>query len=125
MRIAMLALALASPAIVYLLARLIVVYPALISEALTPFEALRRTVRMTSGHGWKIAGLILMAAMLYIFVQLALGSAFGAIFVLLGRLLGLEGVGSLLAVMFTAGLGAVANLVFTVGIGFLYRALAR
>lgn len=125
MRIAVLALALASPAIVYLLARLVVIYPALIGESLTPIEALRRTVRLTAGNGWKIVGLILVASLLYLFVQLALGNAFGAIFVLLGRLLSMEGLGNLLAIIFTAGLGSVANLVFTLGVGFLYRDLAR
>ena len=125
MRIVGLALTLTGPVMVYLFARLVVVYPALIGESLTPLEALRRGLQLTAGNGWKIVGLILIVVLLYFFIQLALGSAVVSVFILLGRLLEMEGLGSLLAIIFTAGLGAIANLIFTLGIGFLYRDLVR
>ncbi len=123
-RLAMLGLLIASPAIVYLLARFSVVFPVLMTEPLTPFESMRRAFNLTQGSGWKIAGLIVAATMLYLFVQLALGAAFGGAFTLIGRLVGLETIGVMLTLILVAALGAAALLVMTVALGFIYRDLA-
>lgn len=122
-RLAALGLAIASPAILYLLARSSVAMPVLIRETATPFGALRRSFGLTNGNGWRIVALMLVAGFLYLFVMLALGTAFGAVFTLLGRLLGVPGVGNLLAMLFSGALGAAATLVVTVALACLYRVL--
>jgi hypothetical protein len=124
MRLAVLGMVIASPAILYLLARFSVVFPALMLERLTPVESLRRAFRLTAGNAWPILALILVATFFYLFLQLALGTALGGIFMLLGRLLGVEALGVLLTIIFTAALGTVANLIITVALGFLYSDLA-
>src|SRR3546814_20357686 len=47
MRLAVLGTLIASPAILYMLARFLVVFPVLTMDRLTPFEALRRAFRLT------------------------------------------------------------------------------
>src|SRR3546814_11958352 len=73
-RLAVIGMVIASPAILYALARLAVVFPALLLERLTPLEALRRAFRLTSGSAVPILALILVATFLYLFLQLALGT---------------------------------------------------
>ncbi|WP_158010726.1 hypothetical protein [Tardibacter chloracetimidivorans] len=124
-RLAVIGMVIAGPAILYALARLAVVFPALLLERLTPLEALRRAFRLTSGSAVPILALILVATFLYLFLQLALGTAVGGVFMLLGRLIGVESLGLLFTLVLTAALGTVANLVITVALGFAYRELAR
>src|SRR3546814_5391095 len=85
----------ASPAILYALARLAVVFPALLLERLTPLEALRRAFRLTSGSAVPILALILVATFLYLFLQLALGTVVRWVFMSLGLLFGVESLGLL------------------------------
>src|SRR3546814_15048788 len=115
----------ASPAILYALARLAVVFPALLLERLTPLEALRRAFRLTSGSAVPILALILVATFLYLFLQLALGTVVRWVFMSLGLLFGVESLGLLLPPVLTAALGTVANLVTTLPLGFVLRELSR
>lgn len=125
LRLAAMGLLIASPAILYLLARALVVFPVLMRESLAPLAALRRAFDLTRGHGWKIAGLILAATFLYFLIQIAFTAAFGSVFTVMGRLLGLEAVAALLTLLLVSALGTIATLLATGGIGFIYRDLAR
>lgn len=125
MRLAAMGLVIVSPAILYLLARLAVVFPVLVRERLTPVVALRRAFALTQGNGWKIVGLILIVTSLYLLVQVALTAAFGSVFGIAGRLLGLQAVAELLTLILVSALGTAGTVIITAGLGFIYRDLAR
>lgn len=125
MQMAAIGIAIASPAILYLLARFSVAFPALVTAPLTPLEAMRRAFGLTRGQGWRIAALFVVAGLFYLFVQLALGAAFGGIAMLIGKLLGMEMLATLMILLFTALVGTIATLIITVAISFLYSDLAQ
>lgn len=125
MGMAMAGLLVASPVLIYFLARLSIVFPVVMLERLSPVNSMRRAFELTKGNGWRIAAIIVVAIVLYMFVLVALGAALGGVFMLIGRLLGMQWLGNLLTLLVSAGFGTIANLIITVGLGFLYRDLAR
>jgi len=119
-----LSLVIASPFLAYLIGRAAMALPVLAGENLSLPHAIRRAFTLSAGHGWQIAGLLLVAMSLYLLVQLVLGMSIGGVFLLLERLIGLAGIGGLLVTLMLSAIAAATNLIITVGTALIYRDLA-
>lgn len=118
------AMLVASPFIIYLLARFFIAYPLVVAEKASPFMALRQAFMSTAKVGWKLAAFIIGGGMTYLFLQLVLGSAIRVTFQMIGKAIGLQGLGVLLADAGTSLLGAVASVFFTIAMGIAYRQIS-
>lgn len=106
---------------IYLLGRLVLASPVLVTEMpRSPGGALARAWSLSRGRGWQIALMVLLVYIVAGLVTFAIQAALGSIILLL---LGNEGIGALL----NAALGALVNSVFavvaTVLTAAIYRAL--
>lgn len=104
--------------------RLIPLWPLLAHKAVGPMDAVSRSLALTSGHGWRIAGPVLLAGATYLLATGVAQLAGGSVFVLFGQAVGNPGVGRLLSAIFVAAVGATLLTIWSVFVALLYRRLA-
>lgn len=107
---------------IYLLGRLGPLSPVIAAEAQkNPIAALRRCWALTRGHGWAIAGLILLVAVAAAIVVAVASSLLGILFVVVAG----QDVGKLLAlIVATAGNAAMMTLLLVLSAS-IYRQLSE
>ena len=106
---------------IYLIGRLAPSTPLMVAEGRrSPFDALRRSWRLTGKRGWAVAGLIVIVFVVGYIVIAAVTAVIGSIFLLA---LGREGLGGLLVAIIGAALSAILSTVMLVLAAALYRHL--
>lgn len=109
-------------AFLVLFTRLLLVSPVVLREGVA-FAAIRRSWALTRGHGWRIAGLLLLFALIGGIAQMAAQLVFGSVFALLfGTAPGLT-TAMLLTTIVTASVQAVVMVLLAAFQGKLYGAL--
>jgi hypothetical protein len=107
----------------YLLGRFAVSSPAMVAEGLrNPFDAIRRSWRMTRDKGWAVVGLIILVGFAAYLVSTAISVTLGTLILLL---LGKEGLGLLLITLIASALSAAFSIVMVVLFAAIYRRLER
>lgn len=107
---------------IYLMGRLIPFAPVIVAEERrNPIAALTRALALTRGHGWSIAGLILLVLIAAAIVSGVAASLFGILFVLaLGK-----GLGTFLTTTLAAAIAAAVGIVTLFLYAAIYRALTH
>lgn len=109
----------------YLIARMSLMGPVVVAENLrNPFAVLRRSFAITKRNGWAVFGLIAGVFITFWIASLAATVVFGSIFLLIDRVVGAEGVGTLMILLMGAAISAAFNTVLMVLLASLYRRLA-
>jgi len=123
-RAAVASLAVALIPMIWLSIRLIVIWPLLIDRGPRPTEAIGRSFALTAGHAARIAGLLLLAAMVYMLATGVAQIAGGTVFMLIGRLLGSPALGHTLTVILVSAVGAMLATIWSLFVALLYRRLS-
>jgi hypothetical protein len=106
---------------IYLLGRMIVAAPAMVSEnRRNPIQAIGESWRLTKGRGWAVAGLVLIVGIAGFLLTFVIVAVLGSVFLLVG---GRDGVGGLLVQILNAAMNAALYTVLIVLIAAVYRAL--
>jgi hypothetical protein len=106
---------------IYLLGRLFLASPVLVAETpRNPIAAIAGSWNLTRGHGWAVAGLIIIVFVVGMLLSLVVTAVLGSVFyIALGR----EGVGALLVLILSSALTAALYAVLAVLVAAIYRAL--
>ncbi len=108
---------------IYLVGRLMTTTPILATTGGGPIAALEAGWRQTAGNGLRIALLLLLTYVAALVAVLAIGGAGGTILLLLGKMLGLDGLAVTLATALTTAVQAAAMLVMALVQVALWRQL--
>jgi|KBSMisStaDraftv2_1062788.scaffolds.fasta_scaffold183846_2 hypothetical protein len=105
--------------------RLIVLWPNVADGQGGPIRTVQRTLRLTKGDGWRLLGLLLLAAVVSAILSLTAEMAGGSVLLLLGRMVGNDALGRSLALALNAIVVGLWQMVTVVYVAFLYRALVK
>ena len=109
--------------IFWLSIRLLLVWPLLVVRGGGPADAMRRSFALTAGNALPIAGMLLLFGMTYLLTTGVAQIAGGSVFLLIGRAIGLPGLGHGIAAVLVAGVGGLLATVWTLFLALLYRRL--
>jgi hypothetical protein len=104
--------------------RLMVLWPNVAEGKDGPIQSLRRALHLTKGEFWRLFGLLLLAAVVSAVLTLTADVAGGSVMLLLGRMIGNEALGRILAVALSAIVVGLWQMLTVVYVAFLYRAYA-
>ena len=102
--------------------RLAVLWPNVVDGRSGPIGTLKRTLRLTKGNGWRLLGLLILAAVVSGIIDLTAEKAGGSVLLILGRIVGNEALGQSLTLALSAVVVGLWQMVMVVYVAFLYRA---
>lgn len=105
----------------FLFVRLLLVNVVIMAEAVGPIDAMKRSFALSRGHFLKLTTLLIMFLVISIIVGSAVSLAGGAVFVGVGKLLGLEDIGHVLLALVSGAVSAAVSVYFVVTLTMIYR----
>lgn len=109
----------------HLMGRLASAGPVLVAEGRrNPFDIIRRSFEISRGNGWAVVGLILLVAVAFLILMLAVTLVFGSIQLIVDRSTG-GSVGAFLLLILSSAIGAAFNIVLMVLFASIYRQLTN
>lgn len=118
-----LSLILSIPALVWISIRLIMFWAVAVDSDRNGIEILRAAFRASRGNFSAIAGFLLAGTAAYMLIVLAVQIAGGSLVILVGKLLGQEAAGQILAAVLVAGAAGVCSVYWNVFVAFMYLRL--
>ena len=107
----------------HLMGRLVPTGPILVAEGRrNPFDIIKRSFEISRGNGWAVIGLILLVALAFMILMLAVTLVFGSIQLIVDRSTG-GSVGAFLLLVLNSAIGAAFNTVLMVLFASIYRRL--
>jgi hypothetical protein len=107
---------------VYLFARLFLVAPLVVGEGLGAMAAIRRSLALTSSHGWAICGFLLLAVLFVIGISVV-ASGIGAALAVVLTALGLKSVGGFVTALVAAVMSTLVTMAGAAAATVIYRQL--
>jgi hypothetical protein len=105
----------------YLLGRFFLASPVLVADhPRNPIAAIQDSWRLTRGHGWALAGLIVIIFLVGMLISFVVTAIVGSLLLILG---GQDGVGGLLVLILSSALTAALYTILAVVVAAAYRAL--
>lgn len=123
-RAAVASLAIALIPIFWASIRLVVLWPLLVARGPRPLDAIGQSFELTAGHAARIGGVLVLAALAYMFGTGVAQLAGGTVFLLIARMLGSPQLGDLLTAILVAGVGGLLATMWSVFVALLYRRLS-
>lgn len=111
-------------ALFFLGVRMLLINTVIMAEPIGPIAAIRRAFSITRGHFFRLAVLMLLFLLTAIIVGAAVSLAGGAVFVGLGKMIGLERIGIVLLALLSGTVSAAISTGLVVMQVALYRQLA-
>ena len=104
--------------------RLFLIWPLIADHVSGPVGAIRQAWGLSRGHGWRFLSVILAFSIVYL-VSIGAGRVgFGSLFLILGKLIGSEGIARFLAALAVALIGTLLQAIWAVFVTQLYRRVA-
>lgn len=109
----------------FLFVRLLLVNVVIMAEPVGPIEALKRSFRLTNGYFLPFMALLILFLIASLVVGGAVSLAGGAVFVGLGRIVGMENIGRALLALASGAVSAALSVYFVVMLTMIYRQLTE
>lgn len=107
----------------YLLGRLFLASPVLVAQTpRNPIAAISGSWGLTRGHGWAVAGLIVIVALVGLLLSFVVTAVLGGVLLIVG---GREGIGEVLLLILSSAASTALAVVLVVLVAAIYRALGN